>query len=174
MYSESRNPLLTFLLSYHVWVTSKIQVNFHFDRYWWYCLYKFLKFLCYSCFEVRNPMLIFLQSTICTLFELHQKSRSTSGSRVPLLLLSYACSILYPKHLYHNPIPLLYNPFTIVLHKRLSAYLFRAAHTPACWIGTKRNKDFHPATPQPIGTRIIGPIPRVCEFRIKGRKLIVL
>ena len=42
-----------------------------------------------------------------------------------------------------TPIPLLYNLFTIVLHKRLSTYMFRAAHTPACWIGTKRNKDFH-------------------------------
>ena len=31
-----------------------------------------------------------------------------------------------------TPILLLYKPFTIVLHKRLCAYLFRAAHTPAC------------------------------------------
>ena len=37
MFSKSRNPLLIFLLSYHVWVTSKIQVNFQFDRYWWFC-----------------------------------------------------------------------------------------------------------------------------------------
>ena len=34
-----------------------------------------------------------------------------------------------------TPIPLLYNnPFTIVLHKRISAYPFRAAHAPACLI----------------------------------------
>ena len=44
--------------------------------------------------------------------------------------LSYACSILYAKHLFPTPIPLLYNPFTIVSHKRLSAYPFQAAHTP--------------------------------------------
>ena len=31
-----------------------------------------------------------------------------------------------------TPIPLLYNPFTIVLHKSLCAHPFRAAHTPAC------------------------------------------
>ena len=33
MFLRSRNPLLTFLQSYHVWVTSKIQVNFRFNRY---------------------------------------------------------------------------------------------------------------------------------------------
>ena len=58
-----------------------------------------------------------------------------------------------------TPIPLLYNPFTIVLHKSLCAYLFRAAHTPACWIGTKRNKDFHHATLQPIGNQVYWPNP---------------
>ena len=36
MFSRSRNPLLTFLLSYDVWVTSIIQVNFRFERYWWF------------------------------------------------------------------------------------------------------------------------------------------
>ena len=35
MFSRSRNPFLTFLLSYDVWVTSIIQVNFRFERYWW-------------------------------------------------------------------------------------------------------------------------------------------
>ena len=48
------------------------------------------------------------------------------------------CQTFLPQPL----IPTLYNTFTIVLHKRLCAYLLRAAHTPACWIGTKRNKDF--------------------------------
>ena len=38
MFSRSRNPLLTFLLSYNVWVPSIIQVNFLFERYWWFCL----------------------------------------------------------------------------------------------------------------------------------------
>ena len=33
MFSSSRNPLLTFLISYRVWVTSKIQVDFRFNRY---------------------------------------------------------------------------------------------------------------------------------------------
>ena len=33
MFLRSRNSLLTFLQSYHVWVTSKIQVNFRFNRH---------------------------------------------------------------------------------------------------------------------------------------------
>ena len=37
MFSRSRNPLLTFLLSYDVWLTSKIHVNFRFETYWWIC-----------------------------------------------------------------------------------------------------------------------------------------
>ena len=75
---------------------------------------------------------------------------------------SFVCSLNPIRQTWFIPqplIPLLYNPFTIVLHKRLSAYLFRAAHTPACWIGTKRNKDFHPATPQPIGNQDYWPNP---------------
>ena len=57
------------------------------------------------------------------------------------LALSYTPNIYTP-----TPIPLLYNPFTIILHKRRSAYLFQAEHTPACCIGTKQNKDFHVVT----------------------------
>ena len=38
MFSRSRNPMLTSLLSYHVRVTSKIRVNFRFKGYWWFCL----------------------------------------------------------------------------------------------------------------------------------------
>ena len=52
MISRSRNPLLTYLLIYHVWVTSKIQVNFRYRRYSKVLMilsYKFLKFLQYSC-----------------------------------------------------------------------------------------------------------------------------
>ena len=41
-----------------------------------------------------------------------------------MLAQSYTPNIYTP-----TPIPLLYNPFTIVLHKRLSAYMFRAAQT---------------------------------------------
>ena len=71
-----------------------------------------------------------------------------------MLAQSYAPNIYIP-----TPIPLLYNPFTIVLHKRPSAYLFRAAHTPAWWIRTKQNKDFHPTTPQPIRNQDYWPNP---------------
>ena len=73
---RSRNPLLTFLLSYHVWVTSKIQVNFRFERYWGLCLINFWNFHTIHVFEVRKSI-----SDIFT--ELPWKSRSTSGSRVP-------------------------------------------------------------------------------------------
>ena len=41
MFSRSRNLLLTILLSYDVWVTSIIQVNFQFERYWWFYLINF-------------------------------------------------------------------------------------------------------------------------------------
>ena len=76
------------------------------------------------------------------------------ASSFRMLAQSYTPNIYTP-----TPIPFLYNPFTIVLHKRLSACLFRAEHTPACWIGTKQNKDFHPATPQPIENQDYWPNP---------------
>ena len=56
MSSKTRNPLLTFLLSYHVWVTSKIQVNFRFERYWWYCLINCWNFQTIHVFEVRESI----------------------------------------------------------------------------------------------------------------------
>ena len=56
MSSKSRNPLLAFLLSYHVWVTSKIQVNFRFERYWWYCLINCWNFQTTHVFEVRESI----------------------------------------------------------------------------------------------------------------------
>ena len=66
MFSRSGNPLLIFLQSYHVWVTSKIQVDFRFKTYSEVLLnvsYRFLKFLDYIMFlGSRNPLLIFLQS----------------------------------------------------------------------------------------------------------------
>ena len=65
-----------------------------------------------------------------------------------ILAQSYTSTIYTP-----TPIPLLYIPFTIVLHKSLRAYPFRAAQTPACWIGKKRNKELHPATPGAAANR---------------------
>ena len=56
MFSRSRNPLLTFLLSYNVWVTSIIQVNFRFERYWWFCLMNFGNFHTIRVFEVRESI----------------------------------------------------------------------------------------------------------------------
>ena len=56
MFSRSRNPLLTFLLSYDVWVTSKIQVNFRFERYWWFCLINYWNFHTIHVFEVRESI----------------------------------------------------------------------------------------------------------------------
>ena len=56
MSSKTRNPLLTFLLSYPVWVTSKIQVNFRFERYLWYCLINCWNFQTIHVFEVRESI----------------------------------------------------------------------------------------------------------------------
>ena len=72
----------------------------------------------------------------------------------------------YTPNIYTSiPTPSLYNPLTIVLHKRLSAPPSRTAHTPTCWVGTKRNKDFHPATPQPIGNQKKTSVNRIDDIR---------
>ena len=62
---KSRNPLLTFLLSYHVWVTSKIQVNFRFERYWWYCLMNCWNFQTIHVFEVRESIADIFTELLC-------------------------------------------------------------------------------------------------------------
>ena len=82
MFSGSRNPLLTFLLSYHVQVTLKIQVNFRYRRYLKVLMivcYKFLKILHYLCF--RGQGIHFWYSYWATMFGWPRKSKSTSGSR---------------------------------------------------------------------------------------------
>ena len=56
MFSRSRNPLLTFLLSYHVQVTLKIQVSFRYRRYWWFCLMNFWNFFNIYVFEVKKSI----------------------------------------------------------------------------------------------------------------------
>ena len=59
MFSRSRNLLLTFLLSYHVRMTLKIQVNFRFERYSEvlmivsYGLSLFLRYLCFRGQEIH-------------------------------------------------------------------------------------------------------------------------
>ena len=50
MSSKTANTLLTFLLSYHVWLTSKIQVKFQFDKYW--CLINCWHFQTIHVFQV--------------------------------------------------------------------------------------------------------------------------
>ena len=62
MFSRSRNPLLTFLLSYDVWVTLIIQGNFRFERYWWFCFINFWNFHTIHILRSGNPLLIFLHS----------------------------------------------------------------------------------------------------------------
>ena len=57
MFLRMRNPFMIFLLSYHVSVTSKIQINFRYRRYLKILLivsYKFLKFSHYLCFRGRG------------------------------------------------------------------------------------------------------------------------
>ena len=81
MFSRAGNPFLIFLLSYHVPVTSKIQVNFRYRRYLKILLivsYKFLKFSHYSCFRGRG--IHFWYCSLATMFGCPRKSRSTSGT----------------------------------------------------------------------------------------------
>ena len=82
MFSRSKNPLLIFLLSYPVRVTSKIQVNFRFKRFSEILMilsYEFSQFLQYLCF--RGPGIHFWHSYWATMFVWTRKSRSTFGSR---------------------------------------------------------------------------------------------
>ena len=54
MFSRSRNSFMIFLLSYQVWVTLKIQVNFRYRRYLKVLMilsYGFSQFLQYLCFR---------------------------------------------------------------------------------------------------------------------------
>ena len=82
MLLRSRSLLPSFLLSYHIWVTSKIQVNFRFNRYSKVHIivsYRFSQFLHYSCF--RGQRIHFWHYWWATMFEKSRKSKSTSGSR---------------------------------------------------------------------------------------------
>ena len=79
MFSRSGNPLLIFLQSYHVWVTSKIQVDFWSNKYPEVVSCRFLKFLHHSCFWGQRT--IWWLSYWATMFGRPQKFRSPSGSR---------------------------------------------------------------------------------------------
>ena len=81
MFSRTRNPFLILLLSYHVSVTSEIQVNFRFRRYLKILLivsYKFLKFSHHLCFWDRR--IHFWYYYLDSIFGCLQKSMSTSGT----------------------------------------------------------------------------------------------
>ena len=107
-----------------------------------------------SCGQLCSPWMFFQIKKIVRLIPSPMHNLTLFFFFFRMLAQSYTPNIYTP-----TPIPLLYNPFTITLHKRLRAYMVRAAHTPASWIGTKRNKDFHPATPQPIGNQDYWPNP---------------
>ena len=82
MFSRSRNPFLTLLTSHLVRVTSKIQVNFRFNRYSEVLIivsYRFSQFLQYLCF--RGQGIHFWHSYWATMFGGPPKFRSSSGSR---------------------------------------------------------------------------------------------
>ena len=81
MFSRSGNPLLIFLQSYYVWVTSKIQVDFRFKTYSEVLVnvsYRFLEFLDYSCFWGQGIHCWYFYRA--TMFGWSWKSRYTSGS----------------------------------------------------------------------------------------------
>ena len=72
MSSKSRNPLLTFLLSYHVWVTSKNPSQLPVRKVLMILSYKLLKFSDYSCFRGQGIHCWYFYRAI--LFELPWKS----------------------------------------------------------------------------------------------------
>ena len=78
-FSKSRNPLLTFLLSYHVCVISKIQVNSQFEKYWWFCLMNFWNFLTIHVFGVKESITDISTELSC-LGDLENPGRQASGS----------------------------------------------------------------------------------------------
>ena len=81
MFLRSKNPLPTFLLSYRVRTTSKIEINFRYRRYLKVLMivsYEFLKFLHYLCF--REWGIHFWYSHWATTFRCPRKSKSTSGT----------------------------------------------------------------------------------------------
>ena len=78
---EGGKPFLIFLLSYHVLMTTKIQVNFQYRRYLKILLilfYIFLTFSHYPCFRGRG--IYFRYCYLATNFGCPRKFRSTSGS----------------------------------------------------------------------------------------------
>ena len=81
MFSRVRNPFLTLFLSYHAWVTSKIQINFRYRRYLKVLMivsYEFSKFLLYSCFLGWG--IHFWYSYWATMLRWLRISRSTFGT----------------------------------------------------------------------------------------------
>ena len=103
MFSRSGNPLRIFQQSYHVWGTSKIQVNFRFKTYSEVLVnvfYRFLKFLDYPCFwGQRIQCWNFYRATM---FGWPRKSKLTSGTsnKYPEVLVIVSCRFL--KFLHHS------------------------------------------------------------------------
>ena len=82
MFSRSGNPMLIFLQSYLVWVTSKIQVNFRFkgtSKVLMIVSYGFSQFLHNLCF--RGQRIHYWYSDWATMSDWPRKSKSTSGLR---------------------------------------------------------------------------------------------
>ena len=84
-----------------------------------------------------------------------------------MLAQSYTPNIYTP-----TPNPLLYNHFTIVLHESLCPHLSRpsCAHILPVEMEQSETKTFTLLRRSQSGTRFIGRIPRVCEFRIKQKE----
>ena len=89
MFLRVRNPFLAFLLSYHIRVTLKIQANFRFERYWWFCRIHFWNFFSINIFEVKESIAdiltelnvtvsIYVQMTSVTKSKLKTNSQKSS------------------------------------------------------------------------------------------------
>ena len=95
MFSRSWNPVLIFLQSCHVWVTSKIQVDFRFNTYsgyWWMCFIDSWDRFTIHVFDVKESIAD-ISTELHTLFGWPQKSKSTSvrfkGDSKVLMIVSH-------------------------------------------------------------------------------------
>ena len=66
MFSRSENPFMILLLSFYVRVSPKIQVNFRYRRYWWFCLMNFWHFSTIHVFEVEESIADILTELLCS------------------------------------------------------------------------------------------------------------
>ena len=148
MVLRSGNPLLIFLQSYHVWVTSNVQVDFRFNTYSEVLVnvsYRFWKLFHYSCFEVRESIADISTELLCLgdLENLRSTSVRFKGDSKVLMIVSYGFS-----QFLREVLVVLSNKFLKFLH--YSIFMFLRSGNPlliflqSChvWVTSKIQVDF--------------------------------